>query len=263
MMEKGDECIFVGYSNQSRAYRVFNKRTRVIMESIHVNFAELPQMASAHNSSDPAPTCQVMASVQISFDPAPECQTMALKLNSLSPGRKCQENVSHGDKIKKGYRKWELTGIPCKHDVAAIYNMSENSVGVGIPKQWVHAAYKLETWAHVYSFKVNPCNGKDMPPKKRKKSNDEISSQSALSGKLSRQVKSVSCGNYGNVGHNKKGCRGQGGGSSQAGARKVSSQVAGSRKVSGQAAGARNISGQAAGARKASSQPSATQSLAN
>nr|GFC99450.1 integrase, catalytic region, zinc finger, CCHC-type, peptidase aspartic, catalytic [Tanacetum cinerariifolium] len=57
MKEKGDECIFVGYSNQSRAYRVFNKRTRVIMESIHVNFDELPQMASAHNSSDPAPTC--------------------------------------------------------------------------------------------------------------------------------------------------------------------------------------------------------------
>nr|GFA59414.1 hypothetical protein [Tanacetum cinerariifolium] len=27
MKEKGDECIFVGYSNQSRAYRVFNKRT--------------------------------------------------------------------------------------------------------------------------------------------------------------------------------------------------------------------------------------------
>nr|GEX52420.1 Gag-Pol polyprotein [Tanacetum cinerariifolium] len=76
MKEKGDECIFVGYSTQSRAYRVFNKRTRVIMESIHVNFDELPQMASAHNSSDPAPTCQTMASVQISSDPAPECQTM-------------------------------------------------------------------------------------------------------------------------------------------------------------------------------------------
>ncbi|GJU69080.1 mutator type transposase [Tanacetum coccineum] len=105
--------------------------------------------------------------------------------------------------------KWELTGIPCKHVVAAIYNMSENSVGVGIPEQWVHAAYRLETWAHVYSFKVNPCNGRDMwpvvesrtviipplykppigrPPKKRKKSNDEIASQSASSGKLSRKV---------------------------------------------------------------------------
>nr|GFC54365.1 hypothetical protein [Tanacetum cinerariifolium] len=68
------------------------------MESIHVNFDELPQKASVHNSSDPAPTCQTMASVQISSDPAPECQTMALEHDSLSPGRKCQENISHGDK---------------------------------------------------------------------------------------------------------------------------------------------------------------------
>nr|GFC56525.1 retrovirus-related Pol polyprotein from transposon TNT 1-94 [Tanacetum cinerariifolium] len=74
MKEKGDECIFMGYFTQSRAYRVFNKRTRVIMESIHVNFDELPQMASAHNSSDPVPTCQTMASVQISSDHAPEYQ---------------------------------------------------------------------------------------------------------------------------------------------------------------------------------------------
>ncbi|GJY50735.1 retrovirus-related pol polyprotein from transposon TNT 1-94 [Tanacetum coccineum] len=46
--EKGDACIFVGYSTQSRAYRVFNKRTRVIVETIHVNFDELPPMASDH-----------------------------------------------------------------------------------------------------------------------------------------------------------------------------------------------------------------------
>nr|GFD56369.1 hypothetical protein [Tanacetum cinerariifolium] len=55
-------------------------------------------MASAHNSSDPAPPCQTMASVQISFDPTPECQTMVLEHDSLSPRRKCQESVSHGDK---------------------------------------------------------------------------------------------------------------------------------------------------------------------
>nr|GFC52299.1 hypothetical protein [Tanacetum cinerariifolium] len=52
MKEKGDECIFVGYSTQSRAYRVFNKRTRVIMESIHVNFDELPQMATAEPQAE-------------------------------------------------------------------------------------------------------------------------------------------------------------------------------------------------------------------
>ncbi|GJT17207.1 hypothetical protein Tco_0875913 [Tanacetum coccineum] len=148
----------------------------------------------------------------------------------------------------------------------------------------VHAAYRLETWAHVYSFKVNSCNGRDMwlvvesrtiiipplykppigrPPKKRKKSNDEIVSQSASSGKLSRKGKSVICGKCGNVSHNRIGCRGQGGGSSQAGVRKVSGQATSLRKVSGQAAGARNISGQVVGAKKASSQPSAAQSLAN
>nr|GFA40284.1 retrovirus-related Pol polyprotein from transposon TNT 1-94 [Tanacetum cinerariifolium] len=112
MKEKGDECIFVGYFTQSRAYRVFNKRTRVIMESIHVNFDELPQMASAHNSSDLAPTCQSMASVQISSDPAPECQTMVLKHDNLSPGRKCHENVSHGDKTGTTLNELDLLFSP-------------------------------------------------------------------------------------------------------------------------------------------------------
>ncbi|GJY86082.1 retrovirus-related pol polyprotein from transposon TNT 1-94, partial [Tanacetum coccineum] len=56
MKEKGDACIFVGYSTQSKAYRVFNKRTRIIVETIHVNFDELPQMASDHVSSGPETT---------------------------------------------------------------------------------------------------------------------------------------------------------------------------------------------------------------
>nr|GFA54802.1 hypothetical protein [Tanacetum cinerariifolium] len=112
MKEKGDECIFVGYSTLSRAYRVFKKRTRVIMESIHVNFDELPHMASAQNSSDPAPSCQSMASVQISSDPAPKCQTMALEHDSLSPERKCQENVSHGDKTGTTLNELDLLFSP-------------------------------------------------------------------------------------------------------------------------------------------------------
>nr|GEZ39546.1 hypothetical protein [Tanacetum cinerariifolium] len=61
MKEKGDACNFVGYSTQSRAYRVFIKRTRVIVETIHVNFDELPQMASDHISSDRIPQCPITA----------------------------------------------------------------------------------------------------------------------------------------------------------------------------------------------------------
>jgi hypothetical protein len=33
---KSDEGIFLGYSTNSRAYRVFNKRTETVMESINV-----------------------------------------------------------------------------------------------------------------------------------------------------------------------------------------------------------------------------------
>ncbi|GJZ57883.1 integrase, catalytic region, zinc finger, CCHC-type containing protein [Tanacetum coccineum] len=49
------------YSTQSRAYKVYNKRTRVIVETIHVNFDELPHMASDHVSSDLVPQCPTMA----------------------------------------------------------------------------------------------------------------------------------------------------------------------------------------------------------
>ncbi|GKA26384.1 retrovirus-related pol polyprotein from transposon TNT 1-94 [Tanacetum coccineum] len=70
MKEKGDACIFVGYSTQSKAYRVFNKRTRIIVETIHVNFDELPQMASDHVSSDPVPQCSTTVLEQYSLSPA-------------------------------------------------------------------------------------------------------------------------------------------------------------------------------------------------
>nr|GEZ28783.1 ribonuclease H-like domain-containing protein [Tanacetum cinerariifolium] len=63
MKEKGDACIFVGYSTKLRAYRVFNKRTRVIMETIHVNFDELPQMASDHVNSDPVPQSETVTTL--------------------------------------------------------------------------------------------------------------------------------------------------------------------------------------------------------
>nr|GEX64801.1 hypothetical protein [Tanacetum cinerariifolium] len=96
MKEKGDACIFVGYSTLSRAYRVFNKRTRVIVETIHVNFDELPQMASDHVSSDPGP----------------ECQRMSLEHDSLSPGPQCQENVTQADRTVTTSNELDLLFSP-------------------------------------------------------------------------------------------------------------------------------------------------------
>ena len=37
---KSDEAIFIGYSSRSKAYRVYNKRTLIIEESLHISFDE-------------------------------------------------------------------------------------------------------------------------------------------------------------------------------------------------------------------------------
>ncbi|KAJ9552644.1 hypothetical protein OSB04_016689 [Centaurea solstitialis] len=56
---KSDESIFIGYSHNSKAYRVFNKRTRTILESSNVDFSEtsninalLPELSTAPPSID-------------------------------------------------------------------------------------------------------------------------------------------------------------------------------------------------------------------
>nr|GEV35601.1 hypothetical protein [Tanacetum cinerariifolium] len=58
MKEKGDSCILVGYSTQSKGYRVYNKRTRLLVESIHLRFNEFKEMSEtsvANNTSGLVP----------------------------------------------------------------------------------------------------------------------------------------------------------------------------------------------------------------
>ncbi|GJS04609.1 retrovirus-related pol polyprotein from transposon TNT 1-94 [Tanacetum coccineum] len=52
MKEKGDTCILVGYSTQSKGYRVYNKRTRLIVESIHLRFDEIKEMSETSVAND-------------------------------------------------------------------------------------------------------------------------------------------------------------------------------------------------------------------
>ncbi|GJU71342.1 retrovirus-related pol polyprotein from transposon TNT 1-94 [Tanacetum coccineum] len=52
---KADIGIFVGYAPTKKAFRIYNKRTRMIIETIHVDFDELTAMASKQFSSGPEP----------------------------------------------------------------------------------------------------------------------------------------------------------------------------------------------------------------
>nr|KAJ0212186.1 hypothetical protein LSAT_V11C400223730 [Lactuca sativa] len=112
--------------------------------------------------------------------------------------------------------RWELTGIPCKHSIAAIWDMRLNNENVGIPETWVHPTYWLKTWKEMYVFKV--IVGKKhmsyqvdttkvscpywQTKKKRTRSATEDDG-------VSTKWKSVTCTKCGNVGHNGRTCKRQ------------------------------------------------------
>ncbi|GJR52138.1 hypothetical protein Tco_0687399 [Tanacetum coccineum] len=53
MKPKADIGIFIRYSKTSRGFRIYNRRTKKIIETIHVKFDELTTMASKHDSLEP------------------------------------------------------------------------------------------------------------------------------------------------------------------------------------------------------------------
>nr|GEX47992.1 retrovirus-related Pol polyprotein from transposon TNT 1-94 [Tanacetum cinerariifolium] len=53
LQPKADIGIFIGYAPTKKAFRIYNKRTRRIVETIHVEFDELTAMAFEQSSSGP------------------------------------------------------------------------------------------------------------------------------------------------------------------------------------------------------------------
>ncbi|GJT28092.1 retrovirus-related pol polyprotein from transposon TNT 1-94 [Tanacetum coccineum] len=89
MKEKGDTCILVGYSTKSKGYRVYNKRTRLIVESIHLRFDEIKEMSEtsvANDTSGLVPQRQ-KASDYDNPDPAPELQNVYPSADTAVPSQ--------------------------------------------------------------------------------------------------------------------------------------------------------------------------------
>ncbi|GJS44956.1 retrovirus-related pol polyprotein from transposon TNT 1-94 [Tanacetum coccineum] len=53
LQPKADIGIFIGCSPSKKAYRIYNKRTKLITETMNIQFDELTQMASKQNGSGP------------------------------------------------------------------------------------------------------------------------------------------------------------------------------------------------------------------
>nr|GEY10125.1 hypothetical protein [Tanacetum cinerariifolium] len=75
LQPKADIGIFIGYAPTKKAFRIYNRRTRQIVETIHVNFDELTAMASEQSSSGPALHEMTPATISLRLIPKPTSLT--------------------------------------------------------------------------------------------------------------------------------------------------------------------------------------------
>ncbi|GJV73678.1 retrovirus-related pol polyprotein from transposon TNT 1-94 [Tanacetum coccineum] len=101
----------VGYSTQSKGYRVYNKRTRLIVESIHIKFDEIKEMMSDHNSSDLAPQRQEMSVENVSSGLVPQGQK-ASDYDNSDPVPPRQNVVPTAEKTDSSHQGLEFLFSP-------------------------------------------------------------------------------------------------------------------------------------------------------
>nr|GFC04848.1 integrase, catalytic region, zinc finger, CCHC-type, peptidase aspartic, catalytic [Tanacetum cinerariifolium] len=65
---KGDIGFFIAYSADSCAYKVYNRQTKKIMETINVSFDELSAMAFEQHSSKPGLQCMTSGQISLGLD---------------------------------------------------------------------------------------------------------------------------------------------------------------------------------------------------
>nr|GEZ02823.1 hypothetical protein [Tanacetum cinerariifolium] len=65
---KGDIGFFIGYSADSCAYKIYNRRTKKIMETMNVSFDELSAMAFEQRSSKPELQCMTSGQISSGLD---------------------------------------------------------------------------------------------------------------------------------------------------------------------------------------------------
>nr|GEU40224.1 retrovirus-related Pol polyprotein from transposon TNT 1-94 [Tanacetum cinerariifolium] len=75
LQPKADIGIFVGYAPTKKAFWIYNRRTRRIVETIHVDFDELTTMASEQSSSGPALNEMTPATISLGLVQKPSSST--------------------------------------------------------------------------------------------------------------------------------------------------------------------------------------------
>ncbi|KAL6539352.1 hypothetical protein OROHE_011123 [Orobanche hederae] len=169
--------------------------------------------------------------LDFNYSKLPDCQPF--KSSNIHYQISCFDGTQYAVDLEKmtcGCRKWDLTGIPCKHAVCAI-NCGKLQVD-----GFVHKCYRVETYREAYRQCIMPMNGRDewevssaipplppklvrqagRPPKARRREQDEevIKRKKKVRGrpahleghKKKRHQETLTCGRCGERGHNQRSC---------------------------------------------------------
>ncbi|GJT68900.1 retrovirus-related pol polyprotein from transposon TNT 1-94 [Tanacetum coccineum] len=131
MKEKGDPYILVGYSTQSKGYRVYNMRTILIVESIHLRFDEIKEMSETFVANDTSGLVSQRQNVSDydNFDPVPQLQ-------NVSPSADTKENLA------KGYAQEE--GIDFKESFAPVARLEAVQIFVAYAAHKSFPIYQMD-----------------------------------------------------------------------------------------------------------------------
>ena len=117
-------------------------------------------------------------------------------------------------------RKWDTTGIPCAHAISCIFFNRQKA------KQYVHRCFHVSTYKACYELVLAPINGQNMwrpsgvqpvqPPIKRRPPSRPKKKRTREAGEPAGRRAGISkqCRSCGQIGHNKRSCKGQIGGNS-------------------------------------------------
>nr|GEX54722.1 retrovirus-related Pol polyprotein from transposon TNT 1-94 [Tanacetum cinerariifolium] len=75
LQPKADIGIFIGYTPTKKAFRIYNRHTRRIVKTIHVDFDELTAMASEQSSSGPALQDMILRTISSGLVQKPSSST--------------------------------------------------------------------------------------------------------------------------------------------------------------------------------------------
>ncbi|GJZ30685.1 integrase, catalytic region, zinc finger, CCHC-type containing protein [Tanacetum coccineum] len=123
---KADIGIFVGYAPSRKGYRIYNKRTRRLMETIHVTFDEMHQsMAPVRISSGPEPI--MMTPGQLKSGLAPTDKELEMLFQPMFDEHleqsRVNEPVPSATEIKRSIQHQEIAEEPIHEDTPIIHDI--------------------------------------------------------------------------------------------------------------------------------------------